>query len=149
MRKNFFIKDPEIFQGEKYLNLNKNYFEGWYFKCNNEKQGISFIPGINIDEKEKKTFIQVITNEVSYFINYNINDFKFEHKPFKIQIGKNIFSKSSIHIDIEDISQKLTIKGDVKFSNRINIETNFLNPNIMGPFSYIPFMECNHSILSM
>lgn len=30
-----------------------------------------------------------------------------------------------------------------------NINTNFLNPNIMGPFSYIPFMECNHAILSM
>ena len=24
-----------------------------------------------------------------------------------------------------------------------------MNPNIMGPFSYIPFMECNHAILSM
>ena len=31
----------------------------------------------------------------------------------------------------------------------IIININFLNPNIMGPFSYIPFMECNHAILSM
>lgn len=26
---------------------------------------------------------------------------------------------------------------------------NALYPNIMGPFSYLPFMECNHAILSM
>lgn len=31
----------------------------------------------------------------------------------------------------------------------MNINTNFLNPNIMSPFSYIPYMECNHAILSM
>lgn len=29
------------------------------------------------------------------------------------------------------------------------IKTDILNPNIMGPFSYVPFMECNHAILSM
>lgn len=149
MRKKVFIKNPEVFQGEKYLNTNKNYFEGWYFKCNNSEEGISFIPGINIEENSKKAFIQVITNEESYFINYNINDFKFKARPFEIQIGKNSFSKSGMNIDIEDKSQKLVIKGNVKFSNRRNIETNFLNPNIMGPFSYIPFMECNHAILCM
>ncbi len=26
---------------------------------------------------------------------------------------------------------------------------NIFSPNIMGPFSYIPFMECNHAIISM
>lgn len=149
MRKKFFIKNLEIFQGEKYLTSNKNYFEGWYFKCNSDEEGISFIPGINIDENEKKAFIQVITNKESYFVNYNINDFKFKSKPFEIQVGKSIFSKSGINVNIEDSLQKLIIKGNVKFSNRKNIETNFLNPNIMGPFSYIPFMECNHAVLCM
>ena len=149
MRKKVFIKNPEIFQGEKFLNTSKNYFEGWYFKCSNSEEGISFIPGINIEENSKKSFIQVITNKESYFVNYNINDFKFKDKPFEIQIGKNAFSKSGMNINIEDNSKKLVIKGNVRFSNRINIETSLLNPNIMGPFSYIPFMECNHAILCM
>ena len=59
MIKKFFIKNPEIFQGEKYLSTSKNYFEGWYFKCNNSEEGISFIPGINIEENDKKVFIPV------------------------------------------------------------------------------------------
>lgn len=149
MNKLFLIKNPDLFQGEKYLNTNKNYFESWYFKNTNPENGISFIPGINIDDTSKKAFIQVITNDFSYFINYNINDFKFNFEPFSIKIGNNIFSKDSIYIDMKDESQNLNIYGEIKYSNNRNIHTNFFNPNIMGPFSYIPFMECNHAILSM
>ena len=149
MNKLFLIKNPELFQGEKYLNTNKNYFEGWYFKNTNNENGISFIPGININDKEKKAFIQVITNDASYYINYNIQEFEYKITPFKIQIGKNIFSKNEIHIDIKENTQNLSIYGDIKYWDSKNITTSPLNPNIMGPFSYIPFMECNHAILSM
>ena len=50
MNRLFLMKNPDLFQGEKYLNTNKNYFEGWYFKNTNNIESISFIPGINIDE---------------------------------------------------------------------------------------------------
>ena len=143
------MRNPEIFQGEKYLNTNKNYFEGWYFKNTNKKTGISFIPGINIENGNKKAFIQVITGENSYYINYDIKDFKFSQNPFCIKIGKNLFSKYNLHIDINDEKQNLKISGDIKYSDNKNIKNNILNPNIMGPFSYISFMECNHAILSM
>lgn len=149
MNKYFLIKNPDLFQGENYLNSGKNYFEGWYFKNTNNEKGISFIPGININNKEQKAFIQVITNDSSYFVNYNIGDFKFNFIPFYIKIKNNFFSKSRIHIDINDDSQKLNIFGDIQYSNLKNITTNAFAPNIMGPFSYIPFMECNHAILSM
>ena len=143
------MRNPELFQGEKYLNNKKNYFEGWYFKNTNDKGGISFIPGISIDEKGKRAFIQVITNNTSYFVNYDIEDFKFNFNPFYIEIGNNFFSKEGIKIDIKDETNNLNIYGEVKHSESININTSLLNPNIMGPFSYIPFMECNHGILSM
>lgn len=145
----FLIKNPEIFQGEKYLDANKNYFEGWYFKNTNKENGISFIPGININENERKSFIQVITNKESYYVNYSIEEFKFSDNPFCVKIGKNLFSKTNLHIDIDDRKQNLKINGDIKYTNSKNIKTNLFNPNIMGPFSYIPFMECNHAILCM
>lgn len=148
MNKLFFKKNPEIFQGEKYLNKNNQYFEGWYFKNTKNKNSISFIPGINIDE-EKKAFIQVITNKTSYYIDYDIKYFKFNVDPFYIQIGENIFSKDGIHIDIKQSNQSPNIYGDTSYSKKKEIKKNLLNPNIMGPFSYIPFMECNHAILSM
>ena len=149
MNKLFLIKNPDLFQGEKYLNTNKNYFEGWYFKNTNKENSIAFIPGINITENEKKAFIQVITDEMSYFINYDINDFKYSFAPFSIQIGENFFSKEKVCININDCMQNVVIHGELIYFDNKNIKTNILNPNIMGPFSYIPFMECNHAILSM
>lgn len=149
MNKLYLMRNPEVFQGEKYLENNKNYFEGWYFKNSNNKNSISFIPGINIDEKNKKAFIQVIIDKESHFINYDIKDFEFNLKPFYIKIKNNYFSEDGIKIDIKKEEQNLNIYGNLKYSNNQNIEKNILNPNIMGPFSYIPFMECNHAILSM
>lgn len=149
MNKMCLIKNPKLFQGEKYLSIDKNYFEGWYFKNTTNNYSISFIPGINVERGKAKSFIQVITSDSSYFINYNINDFKFNTKPFYIKIGNNFFSENSIHIDIFDDIQNIKIKGNINYSNNKNISTNILNPNIMGPFSYIPNMECNHAILSM
>ena len=149
MNKLLLIKNTELFQGEKYLNKKENYFEGWYFKNITSQRGISFIPGINIDNTVAKAFVQVITNDTSYYINYNIEDFIFGYNPFYIKIGNSTFSKKGIAINIEDASQNLKIYGDVKYSNRKNINTNVFSPNIMGPFSYIPFMECNHAIISM
>lgn len=149
MKKIFLIRNPELFQGEKYINTNKNYFEGWYFKNTNNENGISFIPGININENERKAFIQVITKDSSYFVDFNIDNFKFSFEPFYIKIDNNFFSKNSIHVDINDDAKNLRVLGNIKYSNSKNIGTSHLNPNIMGPFSYVPFMECNHAILSM
>lgn len=149
MKRMLLMKNPELFQGEKYLSTNKNYFEGWYFKNSSDNGSIAFIPGININNSEKKAFIQIITNTNSYYVNYDINEFEYGFDPFYVRIGKNLFSKYGVHIDIEDNKQNLIVYGDVKYSNIKNITTNDLYPNIMGPFSYIPFMECNHAILSM
>lgn len=91
MKKLFLIKNPEVFQGEKSIKTSNNYFEGWYFKNTNNKNGISFIPGININRQERNAFIQVITMDCSYFVNYNINDFEYKFTPFYIKIGNNFF----------------------------------------------------------
>jgi len=149
MKKINLINNPELFQGEKYLNTNKNYFEGWYFKNTSKNQVISFIPGININKYEKKAFIQIITNNNSYFVDYDIDDFEYGYDPFYVKIGNNFFSRDNIHIDIKDKKQNLVVYGEVKYSNRKTINTNVLAPNIMGPFSYVPFMECNHAVISM
>ena len=45
--------------------------------------------------------------------------------------------------------KNIKIFGNLNYTNTKNIKTNFLSPNIMGPFSYIPFMECNHAVISM
>ena len=143
------IKNPELFQGKKYLDTKKNYFEGWYFKNINMDEGISLIPGISINNGKKICFIQIITNDSSYYIEYEFDLFEYSDNPFYIKIGDNYFSKDKLHIDIKVKKQNIIVFGDVRYYNCMNIDTNIFSPNIMGPFSYIPFMECNHAILSM
>lgn len=150
MSYSYLIKNSKLFQGEKRLKNNcKNYFEGWYFKHSNGSYGISFIPGINIENGSKNAFIQVITNDNSYFIKCDFNDFKFSHDPFYIRIGDNYFSDKCIYLNILDISQSLRIFGKLSYDNNTNIKSTALSPNIMGPFSYLSFIECNHAIISM
>lgn len=149
MNKLLLIRNAELFQGEKYLNKKKQYFEGWYFKNTTLQNGIAFIPGINIDDVGAKAFIQVITKNKSYFVNYDIKDFEYAHSPFCVKIADNSFSDRNIIINIDDEAQNLKIHGNIEYSNSKNIHTNAFAPNIMGPFSYIPFMECNHAIISM
>ena len=149
MKKLFYIRNSELFQGRKYLDKKKYYFEGWYFKNTCDDICISFIPGISINKDKNKAFIQIITNDKSYYINYDIDDFKYSDNPFYIKIGKNYFSKDRIHIDINDSDKDIVMYGDIEYSNSINICNSLISPSIMGPFSYLPFMECNHSVISM
>ena len=52
MKKSDLIRHPEYFHGEKFLSKSSNYFEGWYFKISNGTDVISFIPGVNIENRE-------------------------------------------------------------------------------------------------
>lgn len=146
--KSLYLKNnPIVFQGEKIINKTNNYFEGWYFKNTSKDFSISFIPGINIENNKKSCFIQIITKENSYYIPYDFKEFSFSHKPFFIKIKDNYFSEEKIIINIK--KENLEINGKLEFSNNIKLQKKFLSPNIMGPFSYIPKMECNHAILSL
>lgn len=148
MEKSFYRNHPEVFQGEKKLNRSE-YFEGWYFKNTSSNFSISFIPGIHIHHGVKKAFIQIITATNSYYINYDFDEFQYQQNPFYICIGNSLFSMQYIHLDIDCPEQNLTLKGELHYSNSKHIQTSKFSPNIMGPFSYLPFMECNHGVLSM
>lgn len=112
MNKLSFIKKPELFQGEKYLNTNKNYFEGWYFKNTNNKGGISFIPGININKNNKKAFIQVITENSSYFVNYDINNKEYKFTTYNnSKLIENEINNKFINITLKKGNYYLNVKS--------------------------------------
>ena len=142
------MKNPEVFQGGSKLRY-KNYFEGWYFKHSEGEFGVSFIPGISIKNGEKRAFIQVITKSTSYCVFYDFDEFESSASPFFVKIGNSFFSKEKISLDIHDEKQNIRIHGELFYSGITEIQKSFISPNIMGPFSHIPFMECNHGILSM
>jgi len=142
------LYNPELFQG----NLKKrNYFEGWYFKhvSADLAQVWSFIPGISLNSKEPHAFIQVIngiTGDTDY-ITYPVEKFSCDKGSLDLIIGKSRFTENQISLDID--SDKIKIKGNISFTDNIKYPSSLFSPGIMGWYSFVPFMECKHGIVSV
>ena len=138
---------PEVFQGSV---KKKNYFEGWYLKhvSADQRQVYSFIPGISTAENDKHAFIQIIngiTGETHYVV-YPIESFEFKTEVFWVRIGDSIFSESGIELNIQD--QNIEVIGALKYGKLSKYPGSLISPGIMGWYSYVPFMECYHGIVS-
>ena len=144
------IWNQEAFQGS---NRKKNYFEGWYFKLidKQRKTALAVIPGISIGENlgDSHAFIQVIDaikGNTEYY-RFACGDFEADKTKFDIRIGQNHFSENKIKLDLTSGINK--VKGELEFQNIVKYPKSFLSPGIMGPFSFIPCMECYHSVINI
>ncbi len=140
---------PEIFQGK---DKKKHYFEGWYYKLIDQsmEHAIAIIPGISIGKgmEDSHAFIQVMYNgrQVSYF-RFDRKAFRFHTGQFAIRIGQNYFSQNCLSLNLKD--DQLKLSGSLKFQDILCLPKSIYLPGIMGPFTYIPFMECYHGIINI
>jgi len=98
-------------------------FLGYYIKCQGKKESIAVIVGRSDD----KDFVQVITDDETFYAD-NTKD--------------NFFDEHGMRLDIRQ--DGLSILGEIKFGTFTQIKG-----DIMGPFRWLPFMECRHTITSM
>ncbi|MCX6321847.1 MAG: tocopherol cyclase family protein [Bacteroidia bacterium] len=145
---NLLIYRSEIFQG----NLKKkNYFEGWYFKhvTQDLNHVWSFIPGVSLTDNDSHAFIQVIngiTGKTDY-ISYPLDEFIWDKKIFYLKVGCSVFTDKYIDLKIE--TEKLTVSGHLDYENIVKYPKSLFSPGIMGWYSFVPFMECKHGIVSV
>ena len=137
--------NPEQFQG---WGKKRKYFEGWYYKVVNvsETKAFAIIPGISIDEKRnKQAFIQLLDGrkKTSQYFKFDGNDFTPKSGKLDISIGNNRFRENALELDLPNLKGKLTFTGNVPWPKPI------YSPGIMGPYAFVPFMECYHGIVSM
>lgn len=116
------------------------YFNGYYFKCSDSAKTVAFIPAFHSDGKKRGASLQIITNDNVYVIPYA--GIRLDDRNCSIRIGHNFFSKKGISLNIS--SPKYRIRGRLRFGQLQPVKY-----SIMGPFQYIPFMQCRHSIVSM
>ncbi len=141
---------PETYQGAK---RKKNYFEGWYFKLidKSRKTVIAIIPGISIGENKQDShsfvqFIDAVKGQTEYY-RFPFKDFSTDKNTFDIQIGHNHFSDKSIDVNLSN--EKTSISGALHFDNILKYPKSFFHPGVMGPFSFIPGMECYHGVVNI
>jgi hypothetical protein len=143
----FRIFKPAVFQG----NLNRNsYFEGWYFKqvSADLNQVYAFIPGISLIKNDQHAFIQVIngiTGQTDYH-RYTLDAFSYERSKLFVRVGDSVFTDQFIDLNID--GKKGRIQGKIAFSGVTGYPSSLLAPGIMGWYSYVPFMECYHGVVS-
>ncbi len=118
----------------------KKFFKGWYFKCAGEDHTIAFIPSVHFSGGKKEALLQIITDESAYRIPFS--RIKYRDNPLFIRIGNNVFCHDGIKLNIR--TDKLTAHGVLRFEDISPIKY-----DIMGPFRYVPFMQCRHSVYSM
>lgn len=141
--------NPEIFQG-KYKK--KNYFEGWYYKLVDKdgKNSFALIPGVAFDkDKNAHAFVQIIDSigyDTDYF-KFPLEDFAFSESDLDVSVGDNHFKRSSITVSLKN--DKNTVYGDLEFYDIEEFPKTILRPGIMGPFSFVPTMECYHGVVNI
>ncbi len=126
----------------------RQYFEGWYFKLVNasETKAYAFIPGIAMEESgESHAFIQLLDGKEkrSEYFSFDAGTFFPSAKSFEVSIGNNYFSQKGIRLDLPNVT------GSLEFSGVVPWPSHWYSPGIMGPYTFVPFMECNHGIVSM
>lgn len=119
-----------------------SYFEGWYFKHQNEGHTVAFIPGVNYEEAGKKSaFVQLITDGASCNAAIPFSAFRiFPHGI--IRAGDQLFSRMGIKVDLN--TPEIRCKGIIQYGPLLTPKS-----DVMGPFRFVPFMECRHGVISM
>ncbi len=139
------VFDPARYHG---WGRTRRYFEGWYFKVVDapEKSAYAFIPGIAMNgHGERHAFVQVLDGKrlTAEYHTFRAEAFRPAPGKFDLTLGDNRFTEEFIRLALPGIRGELRFRGNVPWPVR------WYSPGIMGPYAFVPRMECYHGILSM
>lgn len=121
------------------------YFEGWYIKQRSGEQSIAFIPAYHIDRKgHASASLQIITAENSWNIVFSAAETEIYggKTEFYARMGKCIFTERECWLQIH--SKELQLQGRLNYDYHRRLKY-----DMMGPFQYVPGMQCRHFVCSL
>jgi tocopherol cyclase len=131
----------------------RRYFEGWYFKLVDARRQrrLAVIPGVFLGETpaDSHSFVQTLdgaTGQTSYH-RYPLADFWAHPSEFDISVGPNRFSEREITLNIA--TDERQVIGHLRFTGVTPWPVTWLSPGIMDWYTFTPFMECYHGVLSL
>ncbi len=120
--------------------LKQNYFKGWYFKCGSGDNAIALIPAFHRHYGRQTASLQVVTKDAAFHVP--LASLRYRENPLTVTAGSCVFSERGIKLRLQ--SDTLTLQGKLGFHGLTP-----LRYDIMGPFRWIPFLQCRHSVYSM
>jgi len=130
----------------------RNFFEGWYYKFVDaaEQHVQAVIPGVFLgkDASTSHCFVQVLDGATGHstYHRYPLDRFWASEHELDLRVGPNRFYLDRIQLDIDDTDRSL--RGELCFDGIMPWPVTLTSPGIMGPYSFAPFMECYHGVLS-
>lgn len=120
------------------------YFEGWYFKFQGKNgDALALIPAFHIDPAGRRSAsLQVLTRDGSWWLDYPEADFHARADRLSIRMGESVFTRQGVQLRVE--REGLSLHGTVTFGPFRELKS-----DIMGPFRFLPKMECSHGVISM
>ena len=120
------------------------YFEGWYFKLQGKNgEALALIPAFHIDRTGRcSASLQVVARDQTWWLDYPETDFHARPDRLLIRLGKSVFARQGLELCVE--GEGLSLHGTLRFG-----PFRGLNSDIMGPFRFLPKMECSHGVISM
>ena len=94
---------------------------------------------------ECHAFVQVMDGKAcqAHYHRFAADDFRPASRRFEVQVGNSMFSGEKISLDLPGIT------GEIRFQNPSPWPKMLGAPGIMGWYSFVPFMECFHGIVSL
>ena len=140
---------PAMYHGHS---QRRNFFEGWYYKFVDatEQHVHAVIPGVFLgkDESTSHCFVQVLDGATgqSTYHRYPLDQFWASDHELDLRVGPNRFFLDQMRLNIDDDTR--TLYGEVHFAGMTPWPVALTSPGIMGPYTFAPFMECYHGVLS-
>lgn len=144
------IWHPEAYHGH---GRDRGYFEGWYFKLVDagETHRHAIIPGIFLgeDKVDSHCFVQTLDGAtgVTQYHRYPLEAFAAAETHLDLCIGPNRFTTNAIELNIQTSTQRIV--GRLAFEGITPWPVTWRSPGIMDWYSFVPFMECYHGVLSL
>lgn len=117
-------------------------FCGWYFKCQTGSQTLALIPAFHVHDGTEAGSVQLISDSTTWNVSLPAAECRMSRRRPLARLGRSVFSPSGIHLDLRD--SQCHAWGEVRFGPPSPIRY-----DIMGPFAWVPFLECRHRIFSM
>lgn len=125
----------------------KNFFEGYFIKCSNKHDQVAIIPSFEVNSHgDVSASIQILTNDKSFHIPFSTKNFTVGKNIFNVQIGDNEFNAKGVKMNFS--FEEHSVKGNLSFGEFSHPKENLYAPTIMGPFSYLKFLDCYHFVVS-
>ena len=139
------VFSPARFQGG---HKRRRYFEGYYLKIVDPQQNIALalIPGVSYDAQgEGHAFVQVLdgVGGTAHYHRFGVDEFDYATTGFSLAIAGHHFSEEGIECDLPGAVCSFSFRQNTSWPS------SWYSPGAMGPFAFVPGMECRHGVVSL